>query len=335
MSTRERKYPETNRTNIERIFVVSEMIKRKYEYCSDINERMWLIKNWNLPIKKYANCNNIFLQDEIISSFILKYCASEISMNYNSYLLEQYNFLYNIVINEFSEWIIHMSNISKKNHIYANKLIHLLDMEDFIDVYINNNNKIRYMNIFLLDFIKRPEYLCVKFSDTIHFDIDIYCKEYDLKEMYSWMNLYIILYKSVNDINISKEDVDFIISRYSNIGNFTPKGINRKLIGLLIWDLENSGKLKKNNKNNFIFNDIIPHLEKLGVFSWINKDERKVNDIDVYLRSCHNEIKNEICSNDLYYNNINKLNRYKFSDCLYNNLESRMLALKIRENIGR
>ena len=228
-----------------------------------------------------------------------------------------------------------MSNISKKNHIYANKLIHLLDMEDFIDVYINNNNKIRYMNIFLLDFIKRPEYLCVKFSDTIHFDIDIYCKEYDLKEMYSWMNLYIILYKSVNDINISKEDVDFIISRYSNIGNFTPKGINRKLIGLLIWDLENSGKLKKNNKNNFIFNDIIPHLEKLGVFSWINKDERKVNDIDVYLRSCHNEIKNEICSNDLYYNNINKLNRYKFSYCLYNNLESRMLALKIRENIRR
>lgn len=333
MSTRKRKYPETYRTNIERIFIVSEIIKRKYEYCSDINERMWLIENWNLPIKKYAKCNNIFLQDEIISSFILKYCASEINMNYNSYLLEQYKFLYEIIINEFSEWIIHMSNISKENHIYANKLIHLLDMEDFINVYINDKDKIRYMNIFLLDFIKKPEYLCVKFLDTIHFDIDIRCREYNFEEMHNWINLYIILYKSVNGVDISKEDVDFIIDRYSNIGKFTPKGINRKLIGLLIWDLENGGKLKRNNKNNFIFNDINPYLKSLGVFSWINKDETKVNDVDVFLRLCHNEIRNEVCSNDLYCKNINKLTRYKFSEFSYSYLESKMLALEIRKNI--
>lgn len=51
MSTRKRKYPETYRTNVERIFIVSEIIKRKYKYCYDINERMWLIENLNLPIK--------------------------------------------------------------------------------------------------------------------------------------------------------------------------------------------------------------------------------------------------------------------------------------------
>lgn len=192
MKARERKYPETNSTNIERIFVVSEIIKRKYEYHSDSDERIWLFENWNLPIKKYAKCDNIFLQDEIISSFILKYCASEININYNSRLLEQYNFLYKIVINEFREWIIRMSKISKKNHIYANKLIHLLDMTDFINVYINNHDKIRYINIFLLDFIEKPQYLDANFLDNIQFKINIDCNNYNIKEIYDWMNLYII-----------------------------------------------------------------------------------------------------------------------------------------------
>lgn len=69
------------------------------------------------------------------------------------------------------------------------------------------------------------------------------------------------------------------------------------------------------------------------MFSWINKDETKVNDVDVFLRLCHNEIKNELCSNDSYCKNINKLIRHKFSEFSYSYLEIKILALEIRKNI--
>lgn len=302
-------------------FFASELVKRKFEFERPIDEYNWLIKEWDFVINEIGEdaCNSleyefdIWSKDRFIMTLLNKYRLDKIGAKGLWYSNDKEEYLYNYIKNEYNRWIEKMYMISIKYNIYANLLVHPYDVSDFLEIVVNKRG-IPFYNPFIILIKNIPNY--IKFNyDSSNVEVNILNNNFDYKKVNNWIKFFrIIYYKKNKDLN--NEEIDFYLDMYNKDKvKFTNKGIKRKIIGLLLYELEGDGALQRGNDNKFIYKDLKLKIKENKIYEWIGtKNELALN---TFLNSSYEEVKKEICNNK-YERQNTFLERNKLSEGGYN-----------------
>lgn len=301
-------------------FFASELMKRKFEYKQPVDEYNWLIREWDLIINEIGGDIDsiseyefdIWSKDRFIMTLLNKYRLEKIGITGIWYSIDEKEYLYNYIKERYSFWLEKMYTITTKYNIYANLLVHPYDISDFLKIIVNKSD-IPFYNPFMISIKNIPNYIKYNYNSS-NVEVNILHDDFDYKTIMNLIKLFRIIYYKM-DKELNDDDVKFYLDMYDKDKvKFTSKGIKRKIIGLLIYDLEGNNVLRKDKDNKFIYSDFKLELVNNKIDKWIGaKNELALN---TFLNNSYEEVKIEICNNKHEKQDV-FLERKKISNCGY------------------
>lgn len=236
------------------MFLKAEYIKRHFEsYNSDAE---WLFNNWNLPLKKYEiefSKYSLGQEIDILNDFIHFYHAKNNNFFYESILTPLFKSFFELIIDEYEEWIKKIYHISIENGLSFAELAHPISIKSIFSFQSELDDIKFFPPAFVTPYNIDTSTIAMqgKTDEILHLTIDVN-KCFDIDKLLNSI-------RNRLSLHIAKVNPDFYskslnkclknIEKKDNISKLYKNSFYKELIGLEQWDFYVKNKTYQGFKN--------------------------------------------------------------------------------------